>query len=451
MPRLPSLRFATIALFAPLALTLMTPSQPHAQTKAKTHTAIKTFACSNTAALWRIEHGEARYAKAFCEAGCSGYSENEGGFTKGELKACVKGVKEVTKTFYDGRCMDIKHDIQLIRAWHGQAFDGPNWKAHFKKHYKWYGKRAKIPYSAAAIKLRVELEKRRARCPKMSADQKRYASTLIAALKRGRVSGKTPLASIGEEEVNVLTGKDRDAVLVGYDRMESYAPAVLSRPTLLVKKERFDDPDDTRPALPKMLKGLTYKATIEIGGSRMSPYCDHFNGDEECGSGGVYTTYYFNKKATIIASSNYGEACPFVYTRDAKQAWSYQGEILRNLRRPSLEGPQTLAVHVTQQECDTGVLHIKLTEEKQETTWLDAVSVQVGAHRIAPTRCTRDASDALCTDDARYRKLEQGDEVELLFALPHDARTACSAGDVRVHADGYYIPTLTSTTQATSR
>ncbi len=405
--------------------------------------------CMDTAVLWRIEHGEKHYAKAYCEAGCANYHlDGSKSFTKDELAKCVKGVKETTKEFYktsrgDLQCLDIKRDIQLIRAWHGRKFDGVAWKSYFKKHYDWYGKRPKTKYSSEAISLRLELEKLRATCPKMNKDQKRYASTLISALKRGRVSGKTPILALDMEAgdtLEVLRGKARNEVVsLGYERMRDYAPDMVPTTEPKTLADVFSDGQFGDASF--KYRDLEYTATIEIGGEHFSQYCNTFHGDEECGSGGRYTTYYFNKDAEIIAVSTAFVACPFVYTRDESEAWSYQGEILRNLRRPELESAQTLDVVITPGECERGVIMVKLTEEKPETTYLDQISLQVGSHRITPTQCQTGPEQMMCGDDARYHVIERGDELELEFALTQEARAACLAGQVTLHADGYYIPT----------
>lgn len=417
--------------------------------KKKAPAADAALKCDDTAVLWRIEYGETHYAEAYCKAGCSEYQSRDERFTKDALKACTKGVEAVTKTFYGSpkqglNCLEIKRDIQLIRAWHGRDFDGVAWKDHFKTHYDWYGKRSKVKYSSTASAIRKELEGLRAKCYKMSTDEKRYASTLISALKRRKISGKQPLirydTESSEPHVKILRGKSRHEVVAqGYKRMIDYKPTVLDTPAQIFTELT----DSERSEIPQKLRGLKYKARIEIGGSRISSYCDHFHGDERCGGGGMYTAYYFNEDAEIIATHSYGVACPFVYTRDTDESWSFQGEILRDLRRPSLEDSQTLSVRIAPQECERGVVHIKIAEEKPETTWLDAVYMQVGEDIVRPAMCVATSEEAMCEDDARYKVIERGEELLLEFHLPGESsRSSCLAQDVTLHANGYYVPTL---------
>ncbi len=395
----------------------------------------------NSAVLWRVEYGEERYAEAFCKAGCTtevfGYEKPT---SVEDIKACAKKVRKFNdEEVYDpsdhNNCPNIKHDIQMIRAWHGQKFNGVKWEPYFKANKSWYGTRKKKKYSSNAIKIKTKLEKLRAKHCKMTKEEKRYASTLIAAFNRGKVSGSHAVLGVTEEleKPRMLRGKARNQILFNYERMEYLKPTILSSPRLLV--------DDVEVSLPKGARKMKYKATIKIRRALPSVYCMEFSGSEACG-GQDHVTYYFDEDAKLIAMINEVVACPFVYTRNTSGAWIYQGEILRNLRSAELEESQTLAVQVTPEECEQRVVQVRMTEEKREVTHLDSVALQVGDFMLRPMQCKSGQYAAMCEDDGSYFKMNQGDELMMSFELPVGAVNACKERHVMLHANGYYLPTF---------
>lgn len=121
----------------------------------------------------------------------------------------------------------------------------------------------------------------------------------------------------------------------------------------------------------------------------------------------------------------YLAACPFVFVGSESR-----GEILRNLRTSELGGTQAL---------NLGVLHagrhpITIKELKPETTYLDAVWVDVGGQRILPTSCGSDNRPAYCDADGRREIVKEGAQLALEFELS-------VGGQATVHATGYYLPT----------
>lgn len=115
-------------------------------------------------------------------------------------------------------------------------------------------------------------------------------------------------------------------------------------------------------------------------------------------------------------------ACPFV---DVKRGddWVPRGEILRELRSPALAGVQSLELPV---EHD-GVLELRLAERKPETTFVDALWVEVDGARIEAVGC------AWCGDGGAPEVLVNGDTRELRFEVPVDR-------PITVWARGYYVP-----------
>lgn len=141
----------------------------------------------------------------------------------------------------------------------------------------------------------------------------------------------------------------------------------------------------------------------------------------------------------VISYFDFGGACPFVYTQHSAGGWSYRGEILRNLRRASLEETQTLDVSIPQSLCDAPTFKVRLTEEKQEVTYLDSVALLAGGQRVLPMACT--ANQDYCRDDGSYYMLKEGDVLDVEFDWTPSVKEACRRGDFRLEANGYYIPT----------
>jgi len=159
---------------------------------------------------------------------------------------------------------------------------------------------------------------------------------------------------------------------------------------------------------------------------------------EECG-GGADGRAVYDCSHRILATSWDFTACPYVYTRSAKGApWVERGEVLRELRSPELEATQSLDVGGEGTDCATGVLTVRMAELKEETTYLDAVWVELGGEQLAPRSCAEGPSRAWCADDGRYARLEQGDTLDFEFEVPEALRLGCSGA--RLWANGYYVP-----------
>ena len=150
---------------------------------------------------------------------------------------------------------------------------------------------------------------------------------------------------------------------------------------------------------------------------------------------------YYGEKGELFYSHTPYVACPFVYTPDSEEAsgWRYRGEILRNLRHPSLETTQDLDL-ADASLCDALVFRVRMTEEKEETSFVDAVWLRVGEALIAPSRCSRASQGEVCEDDGRYVRLEHGEVIEFAFELTEGQRAACREGAVALVANGYYLP-----------
>ena len=120
-------------------------------------------------------------------------------------------------------------------------------------------------------------------------------------------------------------------------------------------------------------------------------------------------------------------ACPFVYVVQDGAA-TYVGEILRHLRGRDAYAAQTLALP----SIDGTSLHLRLTEEKPEITFLDAVWVEQDGVVILPEACG-EAGPAYCAADRRSHRMTRGDTLDLRFQLPGSGRPI-------LHASGFYRP-----------
>lgn len=127
-------------------------------------------------------------------------------------------------------------------------------------------------------------------------------------------------------------------------------------------------------------------------------------------------------------------ACPFVYTREGDR-WVRHGEILRYLVGPRAEAWQSLVVPTS--GAASTQLTVRISEEKPETTWIDAVRLHVDGRTLSPRACT-DAKGSLCAADGERFMLREGEHLDLVFDLPRGARS------VTLEALGYYEPTAWS-------
>jgi hypothetical protein len=124
----------------------------------------------------------------------------------------------------------------------------------------------------------------------------------------------------------------------------------------------------------------------------------------------------------------FAAACPYVDVQVGGR-WVEAGEILRDLRRPSLEGPQELAL--PSEAVEDGLLRVRLAERKPEVTQLDAVWLELGGRPLAPTLCP---DSPLCAVDGQKLTLRQGEEIELLFEVGD------SEDEPVLWAHGHYVP-----------
>jgi len=121
-------------------------------------------------------------------------------------------------------------------------------------------------------------------------------------------------------------------------------------------------------------------------------------------------------------------ACPFVYVLAGDQ-WMRQGEILRHQVGANEDRWQRLPIESNGQQ----ILQVRISEEKEEVTHLDAVRLLTGDAVVLPLICTSLSNlPFYCQADGAYTLLVKGDDSLLTFALPANTR------EVFLEARGYY-------------
>lgn len=122
-------------------------------------------------------------------------------------------------------------------------------------------------------------------------------------------------------------------------------------------------------------------------------------------------------------------AYPVVDLWDGK-AWRRQGEILRNLVGPDAKARQELALNPP---AGAKTVRLRLSEEKDETTFVDQLSLEVDGRIIAPGSC-QEGDGEFCKEDGVDHILRRGEVLELTFSLPG------AWSRVMLRANGYYVP-----------
>jgi hypothetical protein len=124
-------------------------------------------------------------------------------------------------------------------------------------------------------------------------------------------------------------------------------------------------------------------------------------------------------------------ACPFVYLGDIQNK-IYKGEILRYLNAEYTETWQKLDIKLDAKIYSN--IKICISEEKDETTYLNSVYLEINGKIHTPKLITSKNSKII-SDDDKYVKLSKGEIIELQFDFKPELIKTCV-----LHAKGYYIP-----------
>jgi len=143
-------------------------------------------------------------------------------------------------------------------------------------------------------------------------------------------------------------------------------------------------------------------------------------------------------RTTRTRSDCMNAACPYVVVGGHDI-----GEILRNLDNPEKEAEQTLQLplaDLNDAKNQTGALSIMLEERKAETTFLDAIWLEVDGQKILPTMCITSPMPSWCVADGTRHRIEQNESLKVIFSISNEHLTKTSQkGGITLHATGYYI------------
>ena len=154
-------------------------------------------------------------------------------------------------------------------------------------------------------------------------------------------------------------------------------------------------------------------------------------GGGDSGPMAIWIDFFFDASDKIFGVNlGAGSACPFIATSFDGAPFVERGEILTDLRSPSLEATQDLSA-AGPARCTRAI--VRVLERKPETTYLDSIALEVDGVALAPVGCP---GAAYCSDDGVYHQIEQDRSIDVAFDLPRgaDCRSA------RVIANGYYVP-----------
>jgi len=120
-------------------------------------------------------------------------------------------------------------------------------------------------------------------------------------------------------------------------------------------------------------------------------------------------------------------SCPHIYAWNGER-FEHRGEVLRDLVGPGAEKTQRTALGEVLVE--RGQVRLRLAEEEDEVSHVDALLLEIGGVTVAP------ADPTLAAADGDHRMLARGEAVELVYAVALPDGLAPAA----VVATGYYVP-----------
>lgn len=135
---------------------------------------------------------------------------------------------------------------------------------------------------------------------------------------------------------------------------------------------------------------------------------------------------------TVPLTDANGWACPWLYVYDGNE-YVRTTEILRT---PAAEPPAPYRelTHLGRVPVVDGVVRLRLAEEKDEITTLDALTVVANGVPLAP-----DGQPALVSADGVTLELHRNEQLDLAYSLP-PALARRGAVQLSVIAVGYYLP-----------
>ncbi|MBM3433080.1 MAG: serine/threonine protein kinase [Bacteroidetes bacterium] len=126
-------------------------------------------------------------------------------------------------------------------------------------------------------------------------------------------------------------------------------------------------------------------------------------------------------------------ACPFFYYKGPTE-FVYGGELIRNLN--SIEKEQLDCMRLQEEYLQGDTLHLLVSEEKKETSYLDEVYLIVNdSIRIEPASATKNIQQLISSRDGNYTVMKMGDTFDLYFVIPSEVQVRSA----KIYSYGYYI------------
>lgn len=125
--------------------------------------------------------------------------------------------------------------------------------------------------------------------------------------------------------------------------------------------------------------------------------------------------------------------CPFVYVKN-NGSFEKIDEILKNQMTSKLDKYNYL--NIPYEMVDNRKLTVKISEEKEEISYLDHIYLQVGNKIITPI-CEKNILKKIQDNDNEYYQLNNGEFIELQFKLP---KNIDKYEKIQLVAKGYYEP-----------
>lgn len=305
----------------------------------------------------------------------------------------------------DADCGQLDYQRNCIYAASGYTFKRKKWSTAFGK-LAWYVPRAEFKeadLSAVARANVAALKQRASEC------RRALPSKLVDAWLGGLAKGAPQIPAL--------------AIDLSSDQPEKISAKEMTERVLAVK-------DHLKPGKPATKSTPSALAKAAFPGKHLDAFAisddDCGDSDEECG-GTVFTLVFDG--GTLVAIEHMMAACPVVYS--LAEVPVREGEILRNLDRPSLE--QTRSLRIATRQCG-GTARYRIAEEKPEVTSLDEVVLVVDGVELSPDACAT-ADLPYCANDGRALELARGEHLDLAFTIPPGS--ACRSVELR--ANGHYV------------
>ena len=144
--------------------------------------------------------------------------------------------------------------------------------------------------------------------------------------------------------------------------------------------------------------------------------------------------FHFDLQGNLLYESPYfgGILCPFVYIKQ-NNVYIKQGEIIKNQNSKELDKYDYLEIPF--EMIENNILEIKISEEKDEISYLDHIYLQVGNKIIQP-ECKTEILQKIQLNDSEYYQLQKGEYFELKFNLPANIDKSTK---IQLVAKGYYV------------